>query len=99
MTCEDCKAMEVLEEFERRLYRGDGALEALAGSRKFILNNTPLTKAELKAHDDKRTTCYTACAYIGCNKRIAYHKGEKYDKYCPEHQAYMNERGKKNKVR
>jgi len=39
-------------------------------------------------------TCYTTCAYFGCDNRVAYNPGKDFqrNRYCPEHEHLMRGR-------
>jgi hypothetical protein len=39
-------------------------------------------------------TCYTTCAYFGCDNQVAYNPGKDFQRsrYCPEHEHLMRDR-------
>jgi hypothetical protein len=77
--CKNCRAMKVLEEMERRLYRGEEIHEALQGA----LNNNPeISCTPLKPKHLATGTCLKP----GCNLKIHYDPDAKEKPlYCKKH--------------
>lgn len=69
MTCKDCKAMKVLDEFQRRLYREEEILEALDGAIRFVEAND---SGKAKSASPKATLATSTCLQPGCSNYIKY---------------------------